>query len=130
MNTCSDKNVSFSMKTLHCIVNGSQCGLVDNRSSDKVTEFQKGTYCPHHFVWHITDECWEVDLQYVHPKESVVRILRWLRITFISTLESSPVHCANPRPWGKHCKAAKSGTAAILPQNQSPASCPPKSTNG
>ena len=34
--------------------------------------------------------------------------------TFISALESSPVHCLNPRPSGKRRIPAKGGTAAIL----------------
>ena len=35
-------------------------------------------------------------------------------LTFISALESSPIHCLNPRPWGKRRSPEKGGTAAIL----------------
>lgn len=34
--------------------------------------------------------------------------------TFISAFESSPVHCANPRPSGKRRKPENDATAAIL----------------
>jgi hypothetical protein len=34
--------------------------------------------------------------------------------TFMSALESSPVHCLNPLPSGKRRKPGNDGTAAIL----------------
>ena len=37
-----------------------------------------------------------------------------MRITFISTFESSPVHCTKSCPSGKHHSPGKIGTADIL----------------
>lgn len=35
-------------------------------------------------------------------------------LTFISALESSPVHCLKPRPWGNRRRPANGGASAIL----------------
>ena len=61
-------------------------------------------------------QLWQASIPH-HKHISNMLIAMCELLTFISALESSPVHCLNPRPSGKCHSAGKDSVAAILVKN-------------
>ena len=78
-----------------------------------VTEFQKCMKHLQNIPWDISFDCRKVYLSVV-MQFKLYQSNNNHDITFISALESLPVHCLNPWPWGKHRSPEKGGAAAIL----------------
>ena len=117
MHTRCNKNGPFLMEAFYSCVDCIQGYFVKDRTLDQVTEIQKCAECMHHTRGNMASYGWQI---YLTVEKSHEPHPEWKRdlLTFISALESSPVHCLNPWPSGNHCSAGKDGTAAILVTSQ------------
>jgi hypothetical protein len=79
-----------------------------------VTKVQKGREALDHLTWHMAGDSSKIDLKSMIDQIGHITTTNDEEVTFMSALESSPVHWAKSRPSGKRRSPGKGGTAEIL----------------
>jgi len=85
--------------------------FIDAGMVDKVAKVQKCTESLDHLWRNVASYCRKIDL---FDRAVRGQNVQYCLLTFMRAIESSPVHCLNPWPSGKHCRPGKDGDAAIL----------------
>src|ERR1700760_1805483 len=88
--SCADENLPIMMKTSKRVLKFIKVGICDEVASCDVTKVQKCRETFDHLGRYMTRNCTKIDLGSVNQTSTTqIKDMQ----TFISALESSPVHC-------------------------------------
>ena len=110
------KDTSELMETLQCRRHVGKIFSCVCRATCKVREINECGNALDHLVRYVSDDGRQKDLSYKSARNAkgvIPTMVKRLR-TFISALESFPVHCEKLRPFGKRRRPGKEGVAARL----------------